>query len=47
MFAVNALKSVAAGLTFRRSLVERYGGSAAGAWAFLVGQQALRREGLS
>ena len=47
MFAVNALKSLAAGLTFRRKLMERYGGSAAGAWAFLIGRQALRREGLS
>ena len=47
MFAVNALKSVAAGLTLRRSLMERYGGSAAGAWAYLRGQAALRREGLS
>ena len=47
MFAVNALKSLAAGLTFRRKLIERYGGSAAGAWAFLIGRQALRREGLS
>jgi N-acetylglucosaminyl-diphospho-decaprenol L-rhamnosyltransferase len=47
MFATNALKAAAAGLTFRRSLIERYGGSAAGAWAFLLGQQALRHEGLS
>jgi N-acetylglucosaminyl-diphospho-decaprenol L-rhamnosyltransferase len=47
MFAVNALKAAAAGLTFRRSLIERYGGSAAGAWAFLRGQQALRHESLS
>jgi len=47
MFVTNALKAAAAGLTLRRSLIERYGGSAAGAWAFLVGQQALRREGLS
>ncbi len=46
MFAVNAVKAVAAGLTFRRGLVERYGGSAAGAWAYLRGQAALRREGL-
>ncbi|MFC4171675.1 glycosyltransferase family 2 protein [Microvirga sp. GCM10011540] len=47
IFAVNAVKSVAAGLTFRRSLIERYGGSAAGALAFLRGQGALRQEGLS
>ena len=47
MLAANALKAAAAVLTFRRSLMERYGGSAAGAWAFLAGRQALRREGLS
>jgi GT2 family glycosyltransferase len=47
MFAVNAVKALAAGLTFRRGLIERYGGSAAGALAFLRGQGALGREGLS
>lgn len=47
MFAVNAAKTLAAGLSFRRSLIERYGGSAAGALAFLRGQGALRQEGLS
>jgi GT2 family glycosyltransferase len=47
MFAVNALKTLAASLTFRRSLIERYGGSAAGAWAFLRRQKALRQQGLS
>jgi len=47
MLAANALKAAAAVLTFRRSLMERYGGSAAGAWGFLAGRQALRREGLS
>ncbi len=47
MFAVNAAKTLAASLSFRRSLVERYGGSAAGALAFLRGQGALRQEGLS
>jgi N-acetylglucosaminyl-diphospho-decaprenol L-rhamnosyltransferase len=47
MFAVNALKALGASLTFRRSLVERYGGSAAGAWAFLRRKKALRQEGLS
>ena len=47
MFAVNALKTLGASLTFRRSLVERYGGSAAGAWAFLRRKKALRQEGLS
>ena len=47
MFGINALKTLAASLTFRRKLVERYGGSAAGAWAFLRGRKALRHEGLS
>lgn len=47
MFAVNALKTIGVSLSFRRSLIERYGGSAAGAWAFLRGEKALRREGLS
>jgi N-acetylglucosaminyl-diphospho-decaprenol L-rhamnosyltransferase len=46
MFFVNALKTLGASLLFRRSLIERYGGSAAGAWAFMTGGQALRREGL-
>jgi N-acetylglucosaminyl-diphospho-decaprenol L-rhamnosyltransferase len=40
MFAVNALKTVGAGLTFQRKLVERYGGSAAGAWAAMKGRKA-------
>jgi GT2 family glycosyltransferase len=47
MFLINALKTLAASLTFRRSLIERYGGSAAGAWAFLRGEKALRHEGLA
>jgi N-acetylglucosaminyl-diphospho-decaprenol L-rhamnosyltransferase len=47
MFAVNAVKTLAAGLSFRRSLIERYGGSAAGALAFLRGQGAMQQEGLS
>jgi N-acetylglucosaminyl-diphospho-decaprenol L-rhamnosyltransferase len=47
MFALNALKTLAAGLSFRRSLIERYGGSAAGALAFLRSQGAVRQEGLS
>jgi len=47
MFAVNAVKTLVAGLSFRRSLIERYGGSAAGALAFLRGQGALQQEGLS
>lgn len=46
MFAVNALKTIGVSLTFRRKLIERYGGSAAGAWAFLTGRKALAREGL-
>ncbi|NNM73367.1 glycosyltransferase family 2 protein [Enterovirga aerilata] len=46
IFAVNGLKVALACLTFRRSLVERYAGSAAGAWAFLRGRTALEREGL-
>ena len=46
MAALNALKALAACLVLRRSLVERYGGSAAGALAFLAGRSALAREGL-
>ncbi len=46
MLAVNALKSLGACLLFRRPLMERYGGSAAGAWAFLMRRTALEREGL-
>ena len=46
MFALNAAKALAASLTFRRALVERYAGSAAGALAFLRGRTALGREGL-
>ena len=41
MFAVNALKTVGASLTLRRKLVERYGGSAAGAWAAMRGRKAF------
>ena len=44
MFAINALKAAGASLTFRRKLSERYGGSAAGALAFLKGEKALERE---
>ncbi|MET0742716.1 MAG: glycosyltransferase family 2 protein [Microvirga sp.] len=47
MFALNALKTILAGLTFRRALVERYGGSAAGALAFMTGRTALGAEGLA
>ncbi|MGO4526521.1 glycosyltransferase family 2 protein [Microvirga sp. 2MCAF35] len=41
MFAVNALKTLGASLTFRRKLVERYGGSAAGSWAAMRGRKAF------
>jgi N-acetylglucosaminyl-diphospho-decaprenol L-rhamnosyltransferase len=47
MFAVNALKAAAACIVFRRALVERYSGSAAGAWAFMTGRTALQQEGLA
>ena len=47
MFLVNGLKTLGVALSFRRALVERYGGSAAGAWAFLRGRTALGHEGLS
>jgi hypothetical protein len=46
MLVLNAAKALAACLTFRRSLIERYGGSAAGALAFLLGRTALERQGL-
>jgi N-acetylglucosaminyl-diphospho-decaprenol L-rhamnosyltransferase len=46
MLTTNALKTVAAALTFRRALVERYGGTAAGAWAYMRGRTALGREHL-
>jgi GT2 family glycosyltransferase len=42
MFAVNALKALGAYLTFNRKLIERYGGSAAGAWAAMRGRQAFQ-----
>src|SRR5215218_4947701 len=44
MFAINACKAIGARLTFRRKLIERYAGSAAGALAFLKGETALARE---
>lgn len=47
MFAVNALKTLGAFLTGQRRLVERYGGSAAGALAYMRGRTALQQEGLS
>ncbi|MDB5511724.1 MAG: glycosyltransferase family 2 protein [Enterovirga sp.] len=43
---LNGLKTALACLTFRRSLMERYAGSAAGTWAFLRGRSALDRQGL-
>jgi N-acetylglucosaminyl-diphospho-decaprenol L-rhamnosyltransferase len=44
---VNAVKFCAAALTLNNTLMERYGGSAAGAFAWLLGRDALRHEGLS
>ncbi|MGO4388581.1 glycosyltransferase family 2 protein [Microvirga sp. 2YAF29] len=41
MFAVNGLKALGAYLTFQRKLIERYGGSAAGAWAAMMGRKAF------
>ena len=41
MFVINALKALGASLTFQRKLVERYGGSAAGAWAARMGRKAF------
>lgn len=46
MLALNAPKALGSALLMRRSLRERYGGSAAGALAFLQGETALEREGL-
>jgi N-acetylglucosaminyl-diphospho-decaprenol L-rhamnosyltransferase len=46
MLALNAPKAALARLTGRRELIERYGGSAAGALAFLQGRTALDYEGL-
>jgi GT2 family glycosyltransferase len=43
---VNAPKALLSLLALRRGLAERYGGSAAGALAFLRGRRALDREGL-
>jgi N-acetylglucosaminyl-diphospho-decaprenol L-rhamnosyltransferase len=34
-------------LAFRKPLMERYGGAAAGAFAWITGKRALAREGLS
>jgi GT2 family glycosyltransferase len=46
MLALNAPKALLSLLSFRRSVIERYLGSAAGALAFLRGRTALGREGL-
>ncbi|MBF9232367.1 glycosyltransferase family 2 protein [Microvirga alba] len=47
MFIVNGLKTLGVALTGRRALIERYGGSAAGALAYMRGKTALKQEGLS
>ncbi|MFL5034693.1 MAG: glycosyltransferase family 2 protein [Microvirga sp.] len=47
MLVLNAAKTVLALFSFRRSVVERYAGSAAGALASLAGRTALGREGLA
>ncbi|MGO4571452.1 glycosyltransferase family 2 protein [Microvirga sp. 2TAF3] len=47
MFFVNGLKTLGAALTGQRKLIERYGGSAAGALAYMRGRTALEQEGLS
>ena len=47
MFTANAVKAAGAVLTLRRSLIERYAGSAAGALAFLCARTALAREGVA
>jgi GT2 family glycosyltransferase len=46
MLARNLAKAGLARLTGNRALIERYAGSAAGAYAFLRGRTALAREGL-
>ena len=46
MLAKNGVKALLAALAFRRSGIERYGGSVAGAWAARRGRSALAREGL-
>jgi len=47
IFTVNAVKLCLATLVFRKALMERYGGSAAGAFAWLSGIRALAHEGLA
>ncbi len=46
MLLTNAPKALLSALAFRRAGIERYGGSAMGAWAALRGGSALAREGL-
>ncbi len=47
MLAANAPKALLSALILRRAGIERYGGSAMGAWAALRGGSALAREGLA
>ena len=47
IFVVNAVRTFLALFTLRRSLIERYGGSAAGALTFLLGRTALAKENLA
>jgi N-acetylglucosaminyl-diphospho-decaprenol L-rhamnosyltransferase len=47
IFIMNALKFCGVALAFRKPLMERYGGAAAGAFAWITGKRALAREGLS
>jgi N-acetylglucosaminyl-diphospho-decaprenol L-rhamnosyltransferase len=47
MLALNGARTFLSLFSFRRSLIERYAGSAAGALAFLTGRTALGREGLA
>ena len=46
MLLLNAARTLLACLVLKRALIERYGGSAAGAWAFLRGRTAPGREGV-
>ena len=46
-FALNALRAAGAYLTLSRATIERYAGSAAGAWAAMTGRSALDYEGLA
>jgi N-acetylglucosaminyl-diphospho-decaprenol L-rhamnosyltransferase len=47
MLAKNGVKALLAVLSLRRSGLERYGGSVAGAWAARQGRSALAQEGLA